>query len=152
MLIIGLLLMAASGAFVALLIGYNTSGGPSYTVHMFGNTIATLNTLEIFCAGLALALIFCFGALVSRYGAHYYGARQRKLREARRHARDVEAERDELAKRVERTEQSAPPPMTTPPGPPASDAEAGTTAAGDTDPAPPSGRGHRRGRHLIGHG
>ncbi|MFH8222178.1 hypothetical protein ACH4C2_29440 [Streptomyces sp. NPDC018057] len=61
MLLIGLLLLAATGAFTGLAIAGNLSGGPQYTVSILGNDIVTLNTLAIFSAGLALALLFCLG-------------------------------------------------------------------------------------------
>ncbi|UGQ13152.1 hypothetical protein LO772_05920 [Yinghuangia sp. ASG 101] len=59
--VLGLLIAAASAAFVALLIAYNTSGGPEYSVSMFDNHVVTLNTLAAFVSGLALALIFSLG-------------------------------------------------------------------------------------------
>ncbi|MEV0689345.1 hypothetical protein [Streptomyces sp. NPDC050388] len=61
MLILGLLLLAAAGAFTGLVITDNLSGGPEYTVSVLGQDIATMNALAIFCSGLALALIFCVG-------------------------------------------------------------------------------------------
>jgi hypothetical protein len=61
MFLLGLLLAACSAAFAALLIAYNTSGGPEYTVTMFGTDMVTLNVLSIFCAGLALGLLFSLG-------------------------------------------------------------------------------------------
>ncbi|WP_344050021.1 hypothetical protein [Streptomyces thermoalcalitolerans] len=62
MLLIGLLLLAATAAFTALAIAGNLSGGPEYTVSVLGSDIARVNTLEVFSAGLALALLFCLGA------------------------------------------------------------------------------------------
>ncbi|MEU6813104.1 hypothetical protein ABZ920_29810 [Streptomyces sp. NPDC046831] len=71
MIFIGLLLLAATGAFVALAIAGNLSGGPEYTVSVLGNDIATMNTLEVFSAGLALALLFCLGvALLTGAATH----------------------------------------------------------------------------------
>ncbi|MGI5144678.1 MULTISPECIES: hypothetical protein [unclassified Streptomyces] len=71
MLFIGLLLLAGVGAFTALAIADNLSGGPEYTVSLLGHDIATMNTLEIFSAGLALALIFCLGlALLTGSASH----------------------------------------------------------------------------------
>lgn len=71
MLLIGLLLLAATGAFVGLAIAGNLSG-PQHTVSILGNDIATMNTLAIFCSGLALALIFCLGAsLISAAATHH---------------------------------------------------------------------------------
>ncbi|MET7300557.1 hypothetical protein [Embleya sp. NPDC005575] len=59
MIVIGLLLATVCAAFAALLVAYNTSGGPEYTVSMFDQDMVTLNTLAAFLAGLALALLFC---------------------------------------------------------------------------------------------
>ncbi|MGP4004992.1 hypothetical protein [Streptomyces sp. 4N124] len=71
MLFIGLLLLAGAAAFTGLAIGDNLSGGPEYTVSVLGNDIATMNTLAVFCSGLALALIFCLGlAMAIRATAH----------------------------------------------------------------------------------
>ncbi|MBV2155388.1 hypothetical protein [Kitasatospora sp. SUK 42] len=61
MLLLGLLLMAASGAFVGLLIADNLSGGPDYQVTILGHDLVTLNSLSVFLSGVALALIFCLG-------------------------------------------------------------------------------------------
>ncbi|MFC5669022.1 hypothetical protein [Streptomyces incanus] len=61
MLILGLLLLAAAGAFTGLVIADNLSGGPEYTVSILGQNIATMNALALFCSGLALALLFCVG-------------------------------------------------------------------------------------------
>ncbi|GHF96949.1 MULTISPECIES: hypothetical protein [Streptomyces] len=71
MLILGLLLLAAAGAFTGLVIADNLPGGPEYTVSVLGQDIATMNTLAIFCSGLALALIFCAGlSAVASTAAH----------------------------------------------------------------------------------
>ncbi|WP_436789211.1 hypothetical protein [Yinghuangia sp. YIM S10712] len=61
MIILGLLIAAACAAFVALLIAYNTSGGPEYTVRIFDRDMVTLDSLAIFVSGVALALLFCLG-------------------------------------------------------------------------------------------
>jgi len=61
MLFIGLLLLAATAAFTGLAIAGNLSGGPHYTVSVLDQHIATMNALAIFCAGLALALLFTLG-------------------------------------------------------------------------------------------
>lgn len=79
MLLIGLLLLGATGAFTALAIAGNLSGGPEYTVSVLDHHIATMNTLAIFSSGLALALIFCLAlAMVS-------GASHRRHRGPRAH-------------------------------------------------------------------
>ncbi|MER6266730.1 hypothetical protein ACWDFR_05245 [Streptomyces sp. 900105755] len=77
MLFLGLLLLAATVAFTALAIAGNLSGGPGYTVSVLDHHIATLGPLAIFCAGLALALIFCLALAVMTGGAlhHRHGPR-----------------------------------------------------------------------------
>jgi hypothetical protein len=70
MLLIGLLLLGATGAFTALAIAGNLSGGPQYTVSVLDHHIATMNTLAIFSSGLALALIFCLALAMVSGGAH----------------------------------------------------------------------------------
>ena len=86
MLLLGLLLLAATGAFTGLLIADNLSGGPDYHVTVLGNTIATMNSLEIFLSGLALALIFCLGLAMMGTGGMLSRRRRTRMREARRHA------------------------------------------------------------------
>ncbi|MFF2951614.1 hypothetical protein ACFVVU_09795 [Kitasatospora sp. NPDC057965] len=61
MLLFGLLLVAVTGAFTGLLIADNLSGGPEYQVTILGIDLVTLNSLAVFLAGLALALLFCLG-------------------------------------------------------------------------------------------
>ncbi|GGZ82207.1 hypothetical protein [Streptomyces bluensis] len=80
MLIIGVILLAATGAFTGLLIAYNLSGGPEYTVSLFGQHITTMNPLAIFCSGLALALIFCLGLALVLAGSGAAHARHRRPR------------------------------------------------------------------------
>ncbi|MER6026156.1 hypothetical protein [Streptomyces sp. NPDC001851] len=71
MLFLGLLLLAGTGAFTALAIVGNMSGGPAYTVSVLGHDIATMNGLALFSSGLALALLFCLGlALMVTSAAH----------------------------------------------------------------------------------
>ncbi len=67
MLLLGLLLMTASGTFAGLLIVDNLSGGPDYQATVLGNSLATLDSLGIFLSGIALALVFCLSlALMTR--------------------------------------------------------------------------------------
>jgi hypothetical protein len=61
MLLLGLLLLAATVAFTALAIAGNLAGGPHYTVSVLDHPIATMNALAIFASGLALALLFALG-------------------------------------------------------------------------------------------
>ncbi|MGW0994286.1 hypothetical protein [Streptomyces sp. NPDC002520] len=84
MLFLGLLLLAGSAAFTALVIADNLSGGPEYGVSVLGHHIATLGPLALFCSGLALALIFCLGlAMMTGGAAHHH----RSPRPRRTHGR-----------------------------------------------------------------
>src|SRR3954453_10497653 len=96
MLFLGLLLLAATAAFTGLAISDNLGGGPHYTVSVLGNDIATMNTLAIFCAGLALALIFSLGLWMATGGAM---RRSRRIR--------MRKERDALAARLSEHEVAA---------------------------------------------
>lgn len=55
-----LLLVLATAAFTAVVVE-NFSGGPEYTVEVFGNQIAALGPPGLFLSGAALTLIFCLG-------------------------------------------------------------------------------------------
>jgi hypothetical protein len=105
MFLLGLLLAACSAAFAALLIAYNTSGGPEYTVTMFGTDVVTLNSLAIFCAGLALALLFSLGLLMMGGRARMRRAelkRNRRLVDAAALERDNAEAREAAARARER--------------------------------------------------
>jgi len=71
MLILGLLLVATTGAFTGLVIADNLSGGPDYTVSVLGQDIATINTLAVFCSGFALALLFSLGLVLVTSRLHH---------------------------------------------------------------------------------
>ncbi|MFE9248348.1 hypothetical protein [Streptomyces sp. NPDC007088] len=140
MLIIGLLLAAAAAAFTALLIAFNLSGGPDYTVSLFGSDPFTISTLGAFCGGLALALIFGLGVWMMMGGAALFARRTKKKHEAR----DAVSERDRLrgqlddehrerAARDEHREQ----------------ANGGRGSSPTARPAQPAGHGRRL--HLHGH-
>ncbi|MFJ6217408.1 hypothetical protein ACIQGZ_29350 [Streptomyces sp. NPDC092296] len=101
MLLLGLLLAGATAAFVGLLIAYNLSGGPNYTVTMFGNNLVSLNHLSAFLAGIALTLVFGLGLAMMAAGAAHHRRRSVRLRSARRQADVATAERDELASRMD---------------------------------------------------
>ncbi|GAA4883569.1 hypothetical protein [Kitasatospora terrestris] len=57
MLVLGLLLLAATGAFTGLVIAQNLSGGPDYTVTLFDNELGSVNTLGAFLAGIGVTLL-----------------------------------------------------------------------------------------------
>ncbi|MEU6775001.1 hypothetical protein [Streptomyces sp. NPDC046759] len=87
MLFFGLLLLAGAGAFTALAIAGNLSGGPDYSVSVLGHDIATMNGLALFSSGLALALVFCLGlALLATIAVHRHrhprGPRGRRTQDA----------------------------------------------------------------------
>jgi hypothetical protein len=130
MLLVGLLLVVLSGAFAGLLIAYNTSGGPEYTVTLFDRDIATLDTLQVFVSGLALALVFCLGLWMMGTSA--------RLRRARRQAQEAAVERDRFATDLGQ-QQSVRPEM--------------EPDAGDTGRRQYAGavRQRRSRRHLFGH-
>ncbi|RKE17484.1 hypothetical protein [Streptomyces sp. TLI_171] len=90
MLLLGLLLFAASGAFAGLLIADNLGGGPEVGVTVLGNHIATVNTLGAFLAGLALALLFCAGLALMGAGVRWH---RRVRRAAARDNTQVVADR-----------------------------------------------------------
>ncbi|MGW2648877.1 hypothetical protein ACWC2T_29140 [Streptomyces sp. NPDC001393] len=80
MLFLGLLLLVGAGAFTALAIIGNLSGGPGYTVSVLGHDIATMNGLALFSSGLALALIFCLGlAMTAAGGTHRHRHRRHRV-------------------------------------------------------------------------
>ena len=78
LLIVGVVLAGGAGAFTGLLIAYNTSGGPKYTAEMLGHSLPTLNTLGVFCSGVALGLIFCVGVWLLVAGARHTRHRLRR--------------------------------------------------------------------------
>ncbi|MFE7861045.1 hypothetical protein [Streptomyces sp. NPDC057403] len=90
MLFIGLLLLGATGAFTALVIAGNLSGGPEYTVSVLGHHIATMNTLAVFCSGLALALLFCLALAMMN------GALHRRRRRPRTYEQEETTHLDEI--------------------------------------------------------
>jgi hypothetical protein len=106
MLLLGLVLLAATGAFTGLLISENWAGGPDYTVTMFNHTLGTLNSLQIFLAAIALTLVFCLGLAMAGWGARYARRRRVTRRATLREAQRTRAERDALAARLEDTSPS----------------------------------------------
>jgi hypothetical protein len=141
MLILGLLLLGATGAFAGLLIAYNSSGGPDYTVTMFSNTLGTLNTLQAFLAGIALTLVFGLSLAMTVGGAGYRRRRRSARLAERREAGRARAERDALAARLGDDEVPA--------GDPAmAGSDAGSRAA---DSSAPSSRRHIHMPHVFGH-
>jgi hypothetical protein len=131
MLLLGLVLAAATAAFIVLLIAYNLSGGPSYTVKMFGGDLVVVDHLTAFLAGIALTLVFGLGLAIAAAGLARHRRRRTHLRAARREADIATAERDALAARLDEHGMSSDPPM------------AGSSGAH------PAGRHHRL--HLFGH-
>ncbi|MFE5393979.1 hypothetical protein ACFQ9U_05380 [Streptomyces sp. NPDC056568] len=111
MLVLGLLLMAGAAAFAGLLIAYNLSGGPDYTVTLLGSQPFTISTLGAFLGGIALTLIFGLGMWMLLAGTVLARHRSKKHRRDRETARRATAERDELADRADGgagTEDDAP--------------------------------------------
>ncbi|MFJ1792736.1 hypothetical protein [Kitasatospora griseola] len=83
MLLLGLLLFAASGAFAGLLIADNLGGGPETAVTVLGHHIGNISSLGAFLAGIALTLLAAAGiALVAA------GLRRHRRRATHRVAAD----------------------------------------------------------------
>ncbi|MFD4413176.1 hypothetical protein [Streptomyces sp. NPDC058476] len=134
---LGLLLLAATAAFTGLAISDNLGGGPHHTVSVLGNDIATMSTLAIFCAGLALALIFSLSLWMATSGA--IRRRNRRIR--------VRNERDALAARLSERETAAGSQA------PATTGQAGPGTPPASEPAGSSAPQRHRGRriHIFGH-
>ncbi|WP_030418906.1 hypothetical protein VM636_01585 [Streptomyces sp. SCSIO 75703] len=101
MLVLGLLLMACAAAFAGLLIAYNLSGGPDYTVTLLGSDPFTINTLGAFLGGIALTLIFGLGMWMLLAGMAMARHRSKRNRRHRETARQATAERDAMADRLD---------------------------------------------------
>ncbi|MGW2374309.1 hypothetical protein [Kitasatospora sp. NPDC001683] len=134
--LLGLLLMAASGAFIGLLIADNLAGGPEYQVTILGNDLVKLDSLGIFLSGVALALLFCLGLALMRLS-------RRAVRPPVRTAGYRDARPVEPVAPLETLDTSA---GTAPATPEERAAEQGGRAAGI--PREPQ---RRRSRHLFGH-
>lgn len=83
LIILGVLLAGGVGAFTGLVIAYNTAGGPRYTPEIFGQSLATLNSLGAFVGGVALGLIFSFGLWLIAGGTKHITRGRRFRRVAR---------------------------------------------------------------------
>ncbi|MCC9307914.1 hypothetical protein LN042_12560 [Kitasatospora sp. RB6PN24] len=105
MLLLGLLLLAATGAFTGLVIAGNLNTGPSATVTVVGHDIATMSPLAMFLSGMALALILVISAVLLGVG----------LVRARRRRTEVQAAR--LVVREAGTTRTEPAPSRTEPTP-----------------------------------
>lgn len=161
MLILGLLLLACTAAFVGLAIADNLGGGAEHNVTVLGHHIATMNGLAIFCAGLALALIFGLGLMLAMAGMAMRRRRTRKLGAARTDASAIARERDELAARLDKihAEHMAQEESGAAAAPGAGTAgTAGAAGEGADEGLAPAGGStvhqdgprHRQGRHLFG--
>ncbi|MFF1875310.1 hypothetical protein [Streptomyces sp. CB03911] len=82
LLLLGLLLLGATGAFVGLVIADNT-GGPTYDVTILGHQIATTTGLAIFLSGAALTLLAGLALAMVKLGAGRAGRRRQLIRSAR---------------------------------------------------------------------
>jgi hypothetical protein len=103
LLLLGLLLMAATAAFVGLTIAYNTGAGPDYQVNLLGEHPFTMTTLGAFASGLALATLFGLGLWLMLGGGALARRRSKKRRAARHEARQMAAQRDTMASRLQET-------------------------------------------------
>ncbi|MFJ8542767.1 hypothetical protein ACIRFH_12270 [Streptomyces sp. NPDC093586] len=97
MVLLGLLLMAGAAAFVGLLIAYNLSGGPDYTVTLLGSRPFAISTLGAFLGGIALTLVFGLGMWMVLAGTVSARRRGRRRRPERLEAEGVTGTVDETA-------------------------------------------------------
>lgn len=139
MLILGLLLVVLSGAAAALLIAYN-NGGAEQTITIFGRDLANVTATEAFVAGLATALVFMLGLWMVLSAGRRARENRSRYREARKEAKVVTKERDELAEQLrhdeeQRHEEEATVAMSRPPT--QRDSMGGNT---DTMVTPPAGQ------------
>jgi hypothetical protein len=105
MLILGLLLVVASGAAAAVLIAYN-SGGTAQTVDAFGRELGDFALAQAFIAGVVVALVFMLGLAMVMMAGRRGRENRARYREARREAKAAAAERDELAEKLRRDEEN----------------------------------------------
>ena len=98
MLLLGLLLIGAAGAFAGLLIVQNPAGPPD-AVSVLGFEIGRLSTAQAFMAGIALALVCCLGIALAADSVRRQRRRRAAWRYERHEADRIRAERDELAAR-----------------------------------------------------
>lgn len=100
MLVLGLLIACAAGAFAGLVVTENTTAGPGYDVSVFGNNLGSLTTMDAFLAGIALALVFSLGIGVAIGSVTHRHRLQAERRAEIYEADRVRAERDALAARL----------------------------------------------------
>lgn len=154
MLLLGLLLLVGSAAFTAMLIADNLTNLPEYRVTVLDQGLATMNVLEIFLSGLALALLFSLGLWMMKKGTAWKARKAVSRRRERKSVRETERERDELAARLaqEREERAAERPAT--PGYGEQPAGYGVPEGEPADERHRAGAGgsrHRNRLHLFGH-
>ncbi|KAA2258772.1 hypothetical protein F0L68_23370 [Solihabitans fulvus] len=109
MLILGLVLIVLSAGYTTLLFAYNNSGGPYYTVTMFGHDVASLRPAGVFAAGILTALVFCLGVWMVVSTERRRRVARLQYREARQEADLAATERDKLAKQLRKTEEARQP-------------------------------------------
>lgn len=100
LLLLGLLLLGATGTFIGLVIAYNSAGSPDYTITMFGHALATLNSLQVFLAGAALTYVVILALAITAAGARRSRRHRAAHRAVLREANKARAERDALAARL----------------------------------------------------
>jgi hypothetical protein len=147
MLILGLLLVVASGAAAVILIAYNT-GGTAQTVTAFGRDIADVTLMQAFVAGIVVALVFLLGLSMILMAGRRGRENRARYRQARREAKTAAAERDELADQLRRDEEhrATDPAVAPPAGQPTQ-----PVASQPGTPAPPPPGTADTGRHAVPH-
>src|SRR6266516_8197016 len=90
-----------------VLIAYNGSGGPEHTVVLFGRDLVNVTATQAFIAGIVVALVFCLGVWMVASTSRRRAAIRSDYRAVRRQARATAAERDQLARELERERAGA---------------------------------------------
>ncbi|MFE9428536.1 hypothetical protein ACFYNO_36955 [Kitasatospora sp. NPDC006697] len=146
MILLGLLLLAATGAFTGLLIADNAGAGNSIPVTVAGNEIAVMSPLGVFLGGIALTVVFFLGLALLLAGRAR--ARDRAV------ALQAERLRAEQAERRLAAERGSVAPEPAPVSDPSADPDAGPGRApewaaahpGEVDGGVPQ---HRAGRRRM---
>jgi ABC-type lipoprotein release transport system permease subunit len=73
--LLGLFMMGGAASLCGLLIASNLSTTPSYTPQLLGHTLPSVSAVDIFAAGVVMALVLCLGAWI--IAARVSGRRRR---------------------------------------------------------------------------
>jgi hypothetical protein len=105
LLLLGLLLMAATASFIGLAIAGSTGGGPTYHPDLLGNHPFGISSLGAFASGLALATIFGLGLWTMLGGLAFARHHSKKKHAARHERRQLAGQRNAMANRLDESER-----------------------------------------------